>query len=437
MDPTLFFAQADLAGDVREERLNGRRFLVRPLKIIKPMVLHGLHANGQGELLPVDELRRCPVTAWNSVPFTLGHPYALSADGTKTYQSIGSPAMFQQFNAGKIFHATMDTDSRVSAEAWLDVEVCELAGNDGKRAIALFQSQEQSSISPAYQFTPDPTPGTFGGVAYNRIQRNIHPDHVALLLDSKGACDLKDGCGLGVNCTGQHEPAQNATAEQSLLARLALELRRMLGMHATFSDIHESARTALQQRFGSEDMHFILDIEDNPRRVIFERQGQTLALPFTVATNGMVTLDTGEPTAVQRSTNFVAANAAPSKEASVDPITTLDQLYACNEINESIKTMIRDSLAFMQAEEEKTRAAHEERLATLANNEQVTLTLDELRTLPETALEKFETMIEGLGKPLATNFQGQGNARPKLAAAGSSEHQFVPTKSTIPVAKGV
>lgn len=373
MDPTLFFAQASFVGDMRQEKLNGRDFLVRPLKIIKPMVLHGLHAEGRGELLPAEELRRCPIEAWNAVPFTLGHPYVLNGEGGRVFQSIGSPAMHQQFYGGKIFQSHFDNEGRVSAEAWLDVDACQLAGEHGQRAIALFQSNDSASVSSAYHFTPDLTPGEFGGQAYNAVQRNIHPDHVALLLDSAGACDLKDGCGLGVNCTTCKTPATNSESEDTVVDRVLDGLRKMLGLH-----------------------------ESKPRET-----------PSVV------------PTLTPQ-----------EKEESVDPIKTLEQFYACTEIDDSVKTTVRESLAFMEAEQDKQRIALEERLAALANNEQVTLTLEELRTLPETAIEKLETMASALNDKPQTNFGPRGIPKSALASQQRGENEFVPTKSTIPHAKG-
>jgi hypothetical protein len=48
-------------------------------------------------------------------------------------------------------------------------------------AIAGIQSKEQCELSCSYRYTPDMTPGTFDGVAYDGVMRNIIGNHVALV----------------------------------------------------------------------------------------------------------------------------------------------------------------------------------------------------------------------------------------------------------------
>ena len=308
MTATLFFTAATFEGGVRQEMLQGQLHYVRPLKIVRPMVLHGLGSNGEGQLLPSQELRRCPTAAWNNVPLTLGHPF-IQQGHDKVYASAADPGMIQRFKIGQIFNAHFDDEGRLAGEAWLDVDACNLLGGDAKRALALFESSDTCDVSSAYHFERDATPGQVNGEAYNAVQRNIHPDHVALLLDTKGACSQPDGCGLGVNCATCHPApsANEATSDAAIISKFFAYMKHWLGAQQTFSDQHESARVALRERFGAEDMHFLSDIEDAPRRVIFERNGQLLALPFSVESNRVVLADE-KPMPVQRSTSFIAAN---------------------------------------------------------------------------------------------------------------------------------
>jgi len=40
------------------------------------------------------------------------------------------------------------------------------------------------------------TNGAVSGKSYRAVARNFRPDHLAILLDTVGACSLQDGCGL-------------------------------------------------------------------------------------------------------------------------------------------------------------------------------------------------------------------------------------------------
>jgi 2'-5' RNA ligase len=50
-------------------------------------------------------------------------------------------------------------------------------------------------VSIAYFCDFEQAAGEFGGEAYSAIQRNLRPDHVALLPDEIGSCSVLDGCG--------------------------------------------------------------------------------------------------------------------------------------------------------------------------------------------------------------------------------------------------
>ena len=76
----------------------------------------------------------------------------------------------------------------------------------------------------------------------------------------------------------------------------------------------------------------------------------------------------------------------------MEDIKTLEALYAASEIDESVKTQIREALAFHEAETAKQKEAREARIVKLAANEANPFTLDELRTMSDDMLGKVEKM---------------------------------------------
>lgn len=437
MTPTLYFASSELDTTMREEVLQGTVYYVRPLKIVKPMVLNGLGDGPKPQLLSAAELHKCPVGAWNKVPFTIGHPYTTNADGSKTYCSIGAPSIFQQFRIGHIFNAAFTADGRLAGEAWLDVDACQMLGGNAAAAIEIFKSGAACDVSSAYNFTLEETTGSYGGETYNAMQRDIHPDHVALLLDTAGACSQKDGCGLGVNAQ-----------DESLVRRFVEMLRAATAwspgtQNATFHDIRENVSSALRKRFGENEMYWLMAVEDDPRRAVFEWNGELWALPFSVSSAGLVELSDVEPAPVQRSTTFITTN---TEDPTVEKITTLEQFYACQDVDETVKTTVRDALTFQQATKEAAEKKREERLVALTANEHVTLSLEDLRTLSDEGLDQVEKMATNAAakaKPTETRQPvrsvNQGR-RPETSELAGNQHNgepkdvggYVAPRSTMP-----
>jgi hypothetical protein len=60
-------------------------------------------------------------------------------------------------------------------------------------AIAGIESREQQEWSCAYRYTPDMTPGTYKGLHYDGIMRNIVGNHVALVEEGRAGSDVVVG----------------------------------------------------------------------------------------------------------------------------------------------------------------------------------------------------------------------------------------------------
>lgn len=176
---------ANLSGQVRRETLHGKEFLVAPLSMIVPGVLPG----SKGPLLyPEDEVRKNP-SAWNNIPIVVNHPMK---DGIPV--EARSPDILERYQIGTVFNARYN--GKLTAEGWFDVERTRKV-NTGVYDMLL--NGRPIELSTGLYTDNEPFEGVHNGREYKFIARNYRPDHLAILLTSKGACSIKDGCGVLIN----------------------------------------------------------------------------------------------------------------------------------------------------------------------------------------------------------------------------------------------
>jgi hypothetical protein len=149
-----------------------------------PGVLEG----SRGPLLyPPDEVAK-NVGAWNGMPLVVYHP---ESDGSHT--SARNPSVLTNQGVGTIFNTV--SNGKLSAEAWFDEG---RTRNVDRRVLAMLEKGEKIEISTGLYTDNEPAENgaTHEGRPYTFVARNYRPDHVAVLPDQKGACSLKDGCGI-------------------------------------------------------------------------------------------------------------------------------------------------------------------------------------------------------------------------------------------------
>jgi 8-oxo-dGTP pyrophosphatase MutT (NUDIX family) len=128
----------------------------------------GLHADKVYMLLrDPDELEKS-VDTWNSVPLLNEH-VAVSAQDHRPENVVGATGSDAAFNAPYLDNSLVIWE---------------------KKAIDGINSGEQQEISCAYYYTPDMTPGTYEGVAYDGVMRNIRANHVALVQKGRAGPDV-------------------------------------------------------------------------------------------------------------------------------------------------------------------------------------------------------------------------------------------------------
>ena len=177
---------ANLAGDLRRETIHHRQYLVAPLTMIVPGVLNG--SRGPLYYPPHEVARR--YDAWNGMPMVKGHP---KRDGV--HVSARHPDVIRQYGLGTVYNTTFGGTLR--AEGWFDVDAVKrvdgsiLANLEARRPVELSTGLFTKNL-PAANGATDPATGR----PYVAIATDYQPDHLAILLDGKGACSLKDGCGV-------------------------------------------------------------------------------------------------------------------------------------------------------------------------------------------------------------------------------------------------
>ncbi len=203
----------------RSETVNNVEYLVIPCVAVKEMVLNGI-------LLPASEIARTGENGtWNGLPVPVSHPR--DADGW----AVSARSKDQMLaSAGLFFDASVDTadEHKLSGNIWVDLERAYARGTDVERALSQLRNGHSAEVSTAFYSEVEFLSGTFAGVEYFGVFRDILPDHVAILLDEIGACSQEDGCGCPransmdadsyLQMTTDHA-ARNASASTSKRAR--------------------------------------------------------------------------------------------------------------------------------------------------------------------------------------------------------------------------
>jgi hypothetical protein len=274
-------------GLVRRENHNGKTFVISPVIAIRQGVLNG-------ELALADEIGRYPA-AWNGIPLPLGHP--VDQEGNPI--SANQPDLVAQC-PGRFWFAHMD-DDRLAGEVWIDEAEAKRIGGDAVVAVNRLIAGTPIEVSTAYFRDLDETAGEYEGTAYVGIQRNMRPDHLALLLHERGACDWNMGCGCPrINTGGSMEPR-------------VIQINLDLSLDEQLSVVYDAFRTEFYPPQPPEPEMYIREVYAD--RVIARTADGLMAYPYTVNADGTVAF--GTPVAVELVYQEVSTNQAQAQETVV------------------------------------------------------------------------------------------------------------------------
>jgi hypothetical protein len=185
---------ANISGKARREKMDGREFLVAPITLLVPGILNG--SNGSLLYMPEDVKKSTP--DWDKIPLTIQHPtengHPVSASDADVYAKFGVGYLrYPRFHAGAL-----------KAEGWFDSE---LTKNKDERVYDALINGVVMEISTGLGTRNEKVPPntTWQGQPYVAIARDYKPDHLAILPSARGACSIRDGCGLLINQANQTE----------------------------------------------------------------------------------------------------------------------------------------------------------------------------------------------------------------------------------------
>lgn len=130
---------------------------------------------------------------WNGIPILINHPYKLGQP-----VSGRDPEILNKQQVGFVFHTTVDNDSKLKSELWFDEDLTQKVDPQVYKHLKAGNPQELST--GLFTHNVPAAPGSnYKGNYYTHVATNYRPDHLAVLPNQKGACDLKAGCGVLVN----------------------------------------------------------------------------------------------------------------------------------------------------------------------------------------------------------------------------------------------
>lgn len=183
-----------LVSNTRTERMGGREYLVKDATILVEGVLNG----SDGPLFYPESEISLNVGQWNGIPLTARHPMATDpSDGRVKPVSARDPRVMDKYGIGYVYNDRMEGGRR-RVDAWFDVQNCEKLD---PRIIPLVRSGKAMNISTGIVTRKQKAVNNAShkGKGYTHSVHNIRPDHLAVLLDERGACSVGDGCGININ----------------------------------------------------------------------------------------------------------------------------------------------------------------------------------------------------------------------------------------------
>lgn len=248
--------------------------------------------------------------------------------------------------------------------------------------------------------------GESNGRKYDRIATNISYDHLAILLDEKGAGTPEDGVGMFLNSAGQPEPIESARIsaepEDRRSAGLTAWLKRLLG---------NSTDISFDQIISSLYPHLP---KDAWLREVFDKyaiwcdaDGRLWKQDYTVSSDGSVAFS-GQAVEVTRKVEYQPISNQQEKDAmfktqilaalnaagiKTDGQTDEQLLEAYNAlVRQPVEAKLTVANSKVAEHEAAARAAEEAEVATLATELAVnsSLTVDDFKAMPVARLRELK-----------------------------------------------
>jgi len=336
----------NLAGKIRYDEMEGRKYLVAPMVMMAEGVLNG---SGGPLYYPKEELAKTPAV-WNYKPVVVYHPMANG-------QSVSAcdPDILTTQKVGVIMNTRFTDEGKLKAEAWLETDRVKAVDD---RILDSIENNKVMELSTGLFTDNEAEEGEYKGIPYEAIARNYRPDHLALLPDKKGAYSVEDGAGL---------------------------LRNEL----SFDNIRSKLQTLAREKYpGSKDGLIDVWVADVYKDFfILEKGSDLLKMPYT-STKDEVSLGTGSEK-VKRKTEYVTMDGSFVGNANVHYVSNAKGFDMSKEklvgeliANEQSQWTDEDKDFLMGLEEDKL-----EKLAPIVNEVEVEKIVEKVVEKPAVPVE--------------------------------------------------
>jgi hypothetical protein len=182
---------SNLSTKVRSVTINGREWLIAPATSIVVGVLPG----SDGSLFyPAKHVSRNP-SKWDGIPLLINHPTLNGQPVSARYPGIVAAngvgfAYNSHFNESRQslrhqFHFDVESLRRIQPATLADIQ----SGRKVEISTGLY-------LRKLPIVGPDGSTLAFNGKPYTHTTSNYRPDHIAILVNERGACGVDDGCGI-------------------------------------------------------------------------------------------------------------------------------------------------------------------------------------------------------------------------------------------------
>lgn len=312
-------------------KLEGRKHLKVPAVIINEGVLDGSHGPG---FYPAEENGK-RVTAWNHMPITLDHP---TVKGKRV--SARHPKVINRFKVGVFLNAKQE-GTKTKGFAYLDVGRTRQLD---ARVLRRLQKGKKVEVSTGLSVRQEFKKGVHNNKKYEWIARDQEPDHLAVLVDSVGACSIKDGAGLLANEAKVPESVSTVLRKSVEELVKGIGVEKIVGNEMSFSQVSMHLSNALSSAYGKPGQYWRgYVVEVFPDSVVYYGEDGKLYRVGYKTTKTTVEL-TGDAVVVARQVEYVPVSNSTSSEevanmASFDKKAHVKSLIG-NGFEESDKTWL-------------------------------------------------------------------------------------------------
>lgn len=284
------------AGKVREETLNGRKYLVCPGNILGEDVIVG----SRGPIFYSHDENSKWATTWNHKPIILYHP---PGD-----QSGCDPDILESSQLGMLLNThPHDPSKKIKTELWVDDELLTKHDTPKLKMRETINNGEAIEISTGLGMDLLKTPGEFSKKKYFGSAKNHRPDHLALLPGRVGAYSIAAGGGMNVYNEVKKRLVELAQRDGIELPKGWVENT----LEPSMAEHHGMVSRALQGHKESNGSRWNGYVESvHPSHVIYSEGGQMYAHQYEKKDDGSIKMK-GKPIPVTRISEYRTADGTP------------------------------------------------------------------------------------------------------------------------------